>query len=288
MSQYFFDRVIRLNIGKYNSSNVLVPVVTLTEPLRISFDATKTEFSIVNMATVTVNNLADSTRNKIKSGMIAILEAGYAEMGGLQLLFHGDVFEVNHNIEKPEIITTITICDGHAAIRKKKISVSYKKGSSIAQIIKDCTKAIGLPMNTSFDSVQLPKQSISETASFTGNAAQWLDKVCGENGLQWSVQNGKIKIYEFGKTDNLPPLQSVLIGSPKRLFRNDLSASIEDFSGYEFNALLMPQCEPGSAVTFTSKEVTKSVRLQVAQVKHTGDNYGDDWKTNVRARDIWI
>jgi hypothetical protein len=286
MNQAFFNRVARLSIGEY-VKGALNTVVTVSTPLRITFDISKTEFSAPNMAKITINNLSSNTRNKINQDrkQVAVLEAGYVDAGGLQLLFHGDIVDVSHDLKKPEILTTITVMDGHNAIKEKKISVSYRAGAPISQVIKDCTKALGLPMSASYNYVQLPTSSLDATASFTGNAAIWLDRICNDNGLQWSIQNGTIKIVNAEKSDNLPPLSSVLIGSPRRLFKNMITQSLTDFSGYEFDALLMPKCEPFSAIELISRDIPKPIKLVASEVKHSGDNFGDKWQTTVKARD---
>ena len=59
---------------------------------------------------------------------------------------------------------------------------------------------------------------------------------------------------------------------------------MKSFKGYEFDALLMPKCEPASQVTIQSKDIQTPITLQVAEVHHVGDNFGADWKTTVRAR----
>lgn len=288
MSQEFFNRTAELIIGKPNSGKTLNVALSIKTPMRISFELSKTWISLANIGTVTVNNLSTATRNMIRQDrkLIAILKAGYADLGGPQMIFHGDIVDVSHNIEKPEIATTITIMDGHNAIKESKVSVSYAKGTPLSKIIKNAVAALGLPVNASFQYVQLPQQNLDGSLAYSGNAATWLDRLCEQNGLKWSVQNGSVKIYSLAQTDNVPPLKTVMIGSPKRLFKNQLSMSLEDFSGYEFNCLLAPAMEPNNRVTIQSNEITKPITLEVCEVKHKGDTHGEDWKTNVKAKDL--
>jgi len=288
MPQQFFNRVAKLTIATPITGGGLDIGIVISTPMRITFEITKTAFSIANIGTITVNNLSDQTRNIIRQdrNLIAILEAGYVAAGGSQLLFYGDIVDVSHNIEKPEIITTITAMDGHSAIKQTKISVSYKKGTPLSQIIKDCAKSLGLPMSSTFSYLQLPTQNITAPMAFAGPAADWLDKLCDDNGLAWSVQNGAVKINSLTQTDGNPPLSTALIGSPKRLFKNMISQSLLDFSGYEFNALLMPRCEPYCGVTLQSNEIKTAITLMAMEVKHSGDLYGADWKTTVKAKDL--
>ena len=288
MNQAFFNLVAKLTIGKPSTSGALNVGLAISTPLRITFELQKTEFSIANMGTVTINNLSTQTRNSIRQdrGLVAILEAGYVDAGGPQLTFYGDIVDVQHDLKKPEILTTLTLMDGHNAIKEKKISVSYKKGTPISQIIKECTKSLGLPMNAAFNYVQLPVSNLDSTYAFSGIAESWLVWLCDDNGLQWSVQNGSIKICNFTQTDNLPPLSSILIGSPRRLFKNMISQSLEDFSGYEFDCLLLPKAEPYGRVTLKSNDIPKPINLKVAEVKHSGDTHGDKWQSTLKCRDL--
>jgi hypothetical protein len=287
MNDQFFNRVARLTISE-QSGSVLTPIVVIATPLRITFDITKSGISLSNIGTVTINNLKTSTRQLIRQDkkLIAILEAGYSELGGAQLIFHGNIGDVSHNIEKPEIITTITIMDGHTALKEGKINVSYAKGATLAQIIKEAALSFGLPLDAAFPYVQLPPEAINSTLAFTGPAASWMDNLCADNGLQWSIQNGAVKICSIDKTDNTPPLKSVLIGAPKRIYKNLISQSLNDFDGYEFDALLMPKCIPMGTVTIQSNEIPSPIRLKVAEVHHVGDSHGADWKTTVKAKDM--
>jgi hypothetical protein len=287
MSRAFFNKTARLTIGKPSGGKISGGLLIET-PLRIAFEISKTEVSEPNQATVTINNLSDKTRNLIRqgSGMVCIIEAGYVDAGGLQQIFYGDMMEVNHTIMKPDIETVLVLMDGHKSMRESRLSVSYRRGTPISQVIKDAATSLGTSVNATFEYVNLPTERLEGSISYSGNTSTWLDKLCSDNGLQWSIQNGSLKIYEAGKSDNLPPLKSQLVGSPKRLFRDTESTSDDNFSGYEFNCLLLPKCEPGNRVTIQSIDIPKPITLQVAEVKHKGDYYGEDWTTTVKARDL--
>ncbi len=286
MSTAFFNRIARISIGTLTSSNTLRPLCVINTPLRITFEVVKTEFSIMNEATVTINNLSTHTQAIIKRKLFLILEAGYVDAGGLRTMFHGEIVDVSSNQKKPEVLTTINIQDGHTAIKKAGVSLSYRTGTPIRQIINDAANALGLPKNSTYSYVRLPTTAIEGPFAYTGTASVLLDQLCAEHGLQWSIQNGLFKIYNAGHTDNLPPRKAVLIGSPRRLFKNQLSVSLEDFDGYELDCTLLPELEPGNGITFSSLEVQKPITLQVAEVKHIGDFYADKWMTTAKARDI--
>ena len=286
MTQQFFNRTARLLIGKQTAPGGLPVGIEIKTPLRITFELTKTEFSIMNEGKITVDNLSPTTKNAIREGMWLVLEAGYVDAGGLQTIFHGEIVNVSHNEKKPEMLTTITVQDGHTAIKQSTVSLSFKKGANVSNIIKAAMAGLKLPVNSTFSYVQLPTTQLRTSFAFVGPAATLLDILCADHGLLWSVQNGSIKIYNVGKTDNLPPLKTVLIGSPRRLFKNQLSESLNDFNGYEIDCLLAPNAEPGNGLTLQSKEITKPVNLQIVEVNHKGDFYGDHWMTTIKAKDL--
>ena len=298
----FFNRVCKLTVGPAAPSGSvdLNFGLSFENPMRITFDIKKTSFSVANQATITINNLSDKSRRFITKAwsnnipVVAQLEAGYKEYLGLQLIFIGEIVDVSHNVTKPEIITTITAQDGHSAIKTKRISASWKDSTPIISIIQDAVKKMGLPINSVYDYSQIaPTLTTVGSYSFCGNASDLIDKICNDNGLQWSVQNGKIKIFNDGKTDGNPSLEAEIIGSPRRLYKNYINISLNDFSGYEFDALLMPKCEPGSSVKITSNELSGGIGKPpiywtgaAMEVEHKGDLYGEHWMTTVRARDL--
>ena len=286
MTPAFFDRVARVTIGKSAGAGKLPIGVQISTPLRITFDITKTPFSISNMGKITINNLSDQTRNMIRQGMVVALEAGYAENGGPQLMFFAEIVDVSHDMTKPEVLTTITAMDGHSHVKAAPLSVSYRKGTTVEKIVNDAVLALGLTLNTSFQYLKFKSPATDSTVAFTGSASDFLDSFCSDNGLQWSVQNGCVKIVNLNSHDNTPARTGYLVGSPRRLFLNMVSLSLNDFSGYEFDALLMPMIEPYNRVSFTSKEVPKGVTLIAQEVHHVGDSHGDKWQTTTRGRDI--
>ena len=66
MSQQFFNRIVKVTIGTPTKSGALNIGLVLQSPLRITFDCTKTEYSLANIGTITINNLSQETRNAIR------------------------------------------------------------------------------------------------------------------------------------------------------------------------------------------------------------------------------
>jgi hypothetical protein len=281
---YFFDRIARVEIGTKSSVYGLV----VNTPLRIAFEINKNALDVTNSMTLTINNLKDESRNQIryipkKPQQINVF-AGYRDQGEPSLIFAGEITRVTHDLAKNEVETKIIAMDGHSAVHGSKISVAFKKGKPINTIINHAIAAIGLPIN--FDPSILPATPTKGTYSHTGKAWTWLVKLCNENDLHCSIQNGSIKIFKSEGVDNVGPLQSVIIGSPRKLEENPYAPSLTEFSGYEIEARLMSKAEPGSLVEFTSRDVTKKTRLQVKEVHHEGDSHGEKWTTTLKGKEI--
>jgi hypothetical protein len=299
MNKYFFNRLYSLTIGY----PLLPAKAKVISGLRIAFDISKTETPESNQATITINNLSDESRAFIKErsgseaadGMTVTIRAGYEEMDGrenIPILFTGDIMGVSHDVTKPEIVTTLLCHDGLISIKKSAFSKSYKPGVRVAQIINDIVSAMGIPIQTKIESIGLPDYVYNNAYTFTGKASDALSRVCSGYGLRWSIQNNTIKIYRAWNEDGTPghdgkaAVKGVMIGSPKRIAKSMSGVESTDFRGWEISALLMPQAEPGGRIQISSTQILNSpVTLQVAEVHHSGDTHGDEWKTTIKARE---
>jgi len=280
MSEFFYNRIAKFTLSRVGAGGVLSTIFSIQTPAKLTFECSKTEVSSSNVGTITISGLQKETRESIVTGrnIVGILEAGYVENDGLQLMFYGDVVEVNHQIQKPDVVTSITIADGFNAIKEKRINISFKKKTPLSQIVKKCIESIGLPVNSTFSYLNLPNTMIESTIAYTGAASELLDRMCEDNGLQWSVQNGSVKICSVSSTDNVVHQSSFI--------KNMITQTETDFNGYEFDALLMPKVEPYGKIKMQSSTMQEPVNLRVSEVKHSGDFWGDKWTTTVKARDL--
>ena len=303
MEKYYFNRIYSLTIGMTMQPNQAKEF----SGLRVAFDIVKSE-GAPSTCEITINNLSDETRAWIKEGtdaegkggMTVVLKAGYEELHGRQnlpILFMGNIVTTYHDVTKPEIITHLTCCEGILSIKESHFAKSYPAGVRIAQIVNDAVSAIGITTQSGrpFSFVDLGQTDYiaNRGYSFTGNAVDLLDKISQGYGLKWSVQNNKIKILnKFNKDktpghDNNPVVKGILIGSPKRLGADKSGVESANFHGYEFDALLLPEAEIGGTVELSSKTIPNSpAKLVVAEIHHSGDSHGDDWKSTLKGRKL--
>jgi hypothetical protein len=278
-----YNRQAQLKIGKAGQTGVLI------KGLRVAFSIVKTITSESNSCIITINNLTKATRSIIKAdtGVLVELSVGYEELDNLEVIFIGDVVNVDNNETKPDITTVITLEDGYEAIKKKRVSLSYKSGASLRQIITDASKALLIPEKTRLSDVAIPNITFQSGYAFEGYAADLLDRLCGDNSLEWSVQNNEFKITTKAATDNSGTMYTTLIGSPKRINKKPRGDSTEEeFKGFEIRTMLLPKAEPGGSIWLESKEVSPAVKLKVIELKHSGDTHGADWTTLIKAKDL--
>jgi hypothetical protein len=275
MADYFFNRIYKMTIGMTGK-----PGVVIAQPLHISFEITKTETPLGNVAKISVDNLADRTRSAIQKGMSLTLDVGYEEAKNTEQIFGGEITNVFHDVTRPNVTTVIECRDGYSVFKTTRISKTWAAGTPKSEILRKAIAVTGLSRGSTFSI----SGSTTSTFAFNGHVVDLISKICDDNGLRWSLQSGSIKVYPTGKTDGRVALKSQLIGSPRRMFKKATGNDTIDFDGWEIDCLLLARAEPGGELSFTSKENPKGVTIQVAEVKHSGDNYGDKWTSTIKGR----
>jgi hypothetical protein len=289
--------------------DIIPPLVAIpfrVEGLRVTFDIKKDRKKQSNQAKVSIYNLAESTRNNIREISDEILVyAGYRDGAGLELLFRGDIASVSHSVTAPDTVTTIESGDGEKAVRSTVASKSYDVGASAIGVLEDMMKKLGLPVQGSKggNRFKLPERLRAKLKdipflqgfAFDGAAASGLDKVAARLGLEYSIQNGEVKLVEAdGFDDSEIPLvtpDSGLIGSPERL------TQLEDESqpqaekkppGWKIKSLLLPKAEPGGRLAIQSAAIPRATAFRIDRVQHQGDTHGKDFMTTVEVSEPGI
>jgi hypothetical protein len=281
MSFNFFNRNAELIIGKSKQPGIKVA------GLRITFDINKTRTSESNTCKITVDNLTKTTQNQIKADgdLMVELKVGYGDAPLLETIFVGDIVNVTHDNTKPGFVTTIEVEDGAKALRSKRLSCSLAPNATLRQALEKAVKELGLPEKTRMALVNIPNVIFPSGYAFEGHVSGMLDELCLDNGLEWSVQNNETKIYTKTGTDRSKIVHTVLIGSPRHILKKSKQNSpsdTENFVGWEFDTLLLPQAEPGGSILLSSIDVFPEIDLKVVDVVHKGDTHGNDWFTTIK------
>jgi hypothetical protein len=259
---------------------------TLIDGLRIGFKIEKTVKGDPNIAQIMIYGLKASTRNGIKANRdVIILQAGYTDAPDLERLACSmDIFDVRVAVQQPEVITTIICGDGMNKLRNEKLSVSFKGGITVKEIVRTLASNIGATLRNlaSVDDAQYVN-GFSEA----GPPGDLFDKLAGRVNANWSFQNGEL---EFAPKD-APNTQifvtidetTGMVGTPIR--RNKVGPvnvpSIKD--GWIVRSLLNPAIEPNARVLIRSDVVNAVFRA--VTVRHVGDTDGQEWYTEVEAEE---
>jgi len=280
-----YRRSASINIGRRGGN------AKILTGLRIVFNVDKTEGKDPNTARIEIYNLSEATRNLIdKNDQFIILNAGYLDGDGEELVFIGNIKSITHTIKKPEVITVITASDGDNALFNSKISISHDRGVSGDTILEQVLKAI--PLSSNLSTISYTSKSYANGFAFAGLAKDALTKITKFLELEWSIQNNEIRLIPFDGDDKtiavrLTP-ETGLIGSPERLTGSTRKAkglSKKDKSGWKFRSLLQPKINPSNKVVVQSREIPNESTFTVYTVTHIGDTHGPEWETVTEVRE---
>ncbi|EHL99387.1 hypothetical protein HMPREF9946_03149 [Acetobacteraceae bacterium AT-5844] len=286
-----FDRAYSLLVGPGGGTGVEIT------DLRITFSISKDDKKTPNRSTITVYNLAPSTRAAMeKPNTRCVLRAGYWEEGGPLEVFQGDVTFAWTSYEGAEVMTTLELGDGARAYRDTVLSLSYPAGASSTTALKDVASRMGLSLSMPSDA---PSRTWAGGLSFHGAARTALDRITAGTGLSWSIQGGTLQVVRRGGTTNRTVIEldatSGLIGSPERQRRGPqeaiqvtdeatqrrrrAAAATEAYDGWRVRSLLLPTIAPADRVKLSAR-AAEGV-LTAKEVRHIGDSHGGDWITEL-------
>lgn len=295
-------------------------------PLQIEFEVTKNADEEPNRHVLRIFNLTDTTADEISiTDNVVVLSAGYVGHTGAMLLAVGVVTSASTTVQDGGTVTEIEFLDGYLEIRDAAISVAYQKGTKADTALRDIAQKMNLRLVMSD---KLPFRVFPHGYSFYGAARVALRKICGDSGLEWSVQNGELQII---KAHGYTPRRAVvlsessgMIGSPTRIrvaahekaitepkkAKEGKRSKAETDARKEQEAerrkkerqekFLKKQKKDGWVVEslllpqvnpgdIVRVEARKvNAWMRVDAVRHSGSFYGDEWKTELNLREILL
>lgn len=278
MAKLLFDRQIKVLIGENDSEAVSI------EGFKMSFAIRKTESSDPNTCEFKVWNLNVNTRNRVaKLDDFGFVSAGYLKADNVETIFVGNITDIKEMYEPPNVITVISMADGEKSLNKKKVSVSYGKGSQALQILKDLVKKSGLDLKTPLEKLGINK--VYNTGfSHTGTVQQAIRKVSEYSGLDWSVQNEQLKFTLEGQSDESRVIiidsDTGMLGSPQKTkIKDNKRKSKVELDGWKVVSFLQPQAEPQGRIELFSLVTGPEKIFKIIDVEHNGDNTEGDFQT---------
>lgn len=208
--------------------------IEILPPFSIHFQIIRNTMSSPNSIKLTIYNLSQSTRGKLKKDKYSFaenwqmqLKAGYGN--NLYTVFLGNIYEVASLKIGTEWVTSIDGFDGMFAIQNGVTSATFGAGTSL----QDQVKAMASDLPGIAVGVITGESGESERGSvYMGQTSEALDKATGE---QWFIDLGTL--HSLGDEQALANLQvvvidgDILLETPKRR---------ETF--VDCKVLFLPQC----------------------------------------------
>lgn len=280
------NRYCRLFVGSSDDATAL----DLTG-LRILFEIEKSAVGFPSMAKITVYNLSDSSRQRIRKEFDRVsLEAGYDNDNGV--IFNGQIFNAFNRRVQPEYVTEIYASDSGFNYRDSFTNRSYGRGIQVSKIVEDLRIDFGVDVGQT--NADLSEQKLYGW-TFTGDTTAAMNQLAESHNFNWSIQAGKL--YVVGNDRVLIArrafeitAESGMIGSPVLTER-----------GIDVKTLLNWQLVPneeikvvalGQPVNFQYLNMASQISALYPQtqgagtyiarrIKHTGDTRGNEWYTSI-------
>jgi hypothetical protein len=282
-----FDRIIKIQIITKTGKSY-----EFTD-LRMTFTINK---SLKNSATCNIFGLSDTTRNILTdNGAVFRIYASYKDENIEPILvFEGDIYYINHNFGDSDISTNIESIDGMNFINDNKISVSYNNKITLKTLLDDIAKKLKIPLSIKTGAMNFINKSLNKGYVANGNSKKILDELCKDAGLEWSIQNSKLKILNKNGNDNNLiynlNLNTGLIGNPEKIKiqKKGIGEKLKEkiIFGWKVRSLLIPKAEYGNIIQVSSNEIGINKIFKIIEVKHNGDNFEDDFITELTLENI--
>lgn len=264
------SRVVRVTVGD-------VQVLGL----RVAFAVRKTVRSEPNNATVSIWNLAESTRRALQEGPLPlVLEAGYQD--NVSQIFRGDVRYARSSKEGPDWVTTVESGDGDKKYRSAMMAKSLRT-ASFEVALKEAANALGVGLGNTAELARTGKfrkavRELTQGVVLQGRARDVIERLTQTAGLEWSIQDGQLQFLKRGEALRgsaivLAP-DTGLIGSPE----------LQDKGAVRVRCLLQPDLIPGKPIVLRSQNVEGQFRCR--SVTLTGDTHGNDFVADLEAKPL--
>lgn len=286
MQQYL--RKVRCKLSGSAGSLTVNPGGIQTHEIRIAFDISKGIESSQNTAEISIWNLTEGHRNAVGKELDDIeLEAGYMPPNGASnvgIIFKGQMRDVEHRRDGPDIITTLSCGDGDRAFRRATISKTFPKGTSVEDVVEELYKQMekeGVSRGEWKFPDDIQEKKFKRPYSMCGSCTRELDTLGRGKGFYWSSQNGVIEIVPadgyIGGTVLISP-ETGMIDTP----------TLTD-NGVKVSALLNPEIRPNRRVRIQSETLEMNAEggeYRVSQCAFTGNNLDGEFKVTIHGEAI--
>lgn len=255
-----FRRLVRVTVG----------TLRVSSPLHITFDVERS-LAGRGKAKVEIANLTRSHQAEIEAaaGEQLIVEAGYEDERGLEMIFSGRVARSRHGSSGPtrgtrgdglDSVTFVEGTDGGIEMRERRVSASFAAGVQVATVVRRCAAALGLAEGNLEDALAgAGAPTLPGGTVLTGSASGELTRILGSFGLRWTSQLGALQVLAPGAALSVEAVRLTpstgLVGEAEPGARGRCRVT----------ALLTPDLAPGRPVLLESRRATGRYLVRTAR-----------------------
>ena len=273
-----FGRKVSVTVALPKKGSLVEPGDTLVtfQDFKIVFEVEQNLNKEPNTAFISIYNLNSSQREDLsEKGSKVILSAGYND--NFDVLFTGDLVRAVSRKDGPDFITEIECKDSQRTIAHSSTRKSFRGGIKVKRVINHLIESMELKSTANTKILlQEIKSEYTNGKVLSGKSSGMLDKILKDQGMEWSVQNGRLQILRFGGVNDPVPVITLskdngLVGSPEEGTPDRKKGPKK----YTVSSLLQPIISPGKIIEVDS--VLFKGSIIASKVTHSGDNFGSQW-----------
>lgn len=247
--------------------------ITVTPPLRVSFNASKAVSGGLNKLTVRLYNLRESNRLALakdaeqQKRIPLSFSVGYS--GNLQLLFKGTVHRGQNFRDGADLVTELECLDGGYDFLNSFTSQTVRgKTKAVDAILKD--------MPNTKRGKFTEQQQLIRPKVLVGSSAKLIDELIGETET-WYIDDERLFIVKQNDVvSSFIPVVSAETGLR--------DTPVREQSKVTFNTVLNPTLKLAGLCQLVSQLAPHLNGVyRIESMGYAGDNYGSDWGQAVTA-----
>lgn len=260
------------------------------EGLRTTFKYNADSDTRPNNLEISLYNLNERSRAYLDSDedspLLVLLYAGYGDDPPLRAV--ADIVDVEHTRDGTDRITTIKAGEGERAYTDAHVSLSFRPGAQLSDIVGAIGGAydgVGIDFDRS-QLLTLPEVVRERGLSFSGRASHALRMLAPELAISPTVQAGSLVFLpasqSTGPRSVVLSADTGLIGYPKREKRKRRGAT----GRWVVTALLDHPIQPGDVIIVQSEEFSGGAVVDEMAIK--GDSHGNEWSAELTINPVQV
>jgi hypothetical protein len=280
-----YDREIALTVAKPVKGEFFrtQPNATVVTDLRLSFTVERSLGSDPNTCSITITNLAETTRAAFQTKPLHIrLDVGFD--GNTERLFTGDLRWAHSKRTRTGWDTIMQIADGDRAYRFARVNRSFKSGVTTKTALEETAKSMGLKFPTTLEDAKELFTKFQSGLTLSGPSSREMTRLLKPHGMNWSIQNGQLQIL---RNRDARQEQAILVNQDTGMIGSPEFGSPPQPGKppvLSVRMLIYPSVVPGSKIRVESDEIKGLFRVD--RVTHTGDTHGSEWYTTMEAKSL--